>query len=146
MFKIIAALAVATGGAGYGLYTYTDLFGGSHDCPLSGKTCGLKPAPASAGADCCLAREECCDVVAPCCSADKAVTARAKPAAGCTDAVCCAAKPASAAATALCCADPCLLCAFLACEGCADCALCCLGGATNARAAVAGPAAVLATK
>jgi hypothetical protein len=140
MFKIIALVGMLAGGAGYAAYEYTDLFG------CKGKTCPLSNTqqPVAATPSCCQPGADCCEVSASCCDAGSTAKVVAKTT-GCTDS-CCSPKTTTTAATKVvaCCAHPCIACALLACEACADCAACC--GATNAKAAVAGPAALVPVK
>src|SRR5262249_54891770 len=106
MFKMVALLGLVAGGAGYGLYTHTDLFcckGGHGCCLLPNKPCcddAATPSPS-----CCTAGSECCDASAECCLTDKHATAASKTASGakaksCCGDVCCPACPA-------CCSDCC---------------------------------------
>lgn len=131
MFKVIALVGAIAGGATYGLYSQTDIFGGKCNggaCSLEAKksccegkeattpSCCATPCPA-----CAKGCDECCEVCEVCCAEGKAVTATAS--APKADA-CCATKV-SAVKASPCCAEP-----------CGECTI-------EAKTAVAGPAAAL---
>src|SRR5581483_5666746 len=136
------------GGAGYGLYTHTDLFGckGSHECCLLAKKSCCEEA-ATPKLTCCQQGSECCDVGAECCATGTAVLAGVT---GEKTEACCAAKAKLVAAKAGCC-PACPECCVACCGDCCGevcCSLCpaCCGACcgNSAKVAVAGPAAVLA--
>jgi hypothetical protein len=151
MFKVIALVGALAGGAAYGVYSHTDYFG--DNCPFGGKKCCQTGATEAASPSCCATPcpacskgcDECCDVCDLCCGAATSVISATspEPQAGCPA---CAGLKVSATRTAkaACCADPCPLCAT-SCETCCPacptvCGACC---GTSAKAAVAGPAAVV---
>ena len=141
MFKILAIVGAIAGGTTYGLYAHTDLFKecAGTNCPLS-TAAEIKPCCQESAApktECCEPGESCCEEKASCCSTKAAA---AKPAS------CCASKtvPVSTAKAA-CCADPCPQCEIdcsVCCPACPTmCASCC---GDSAKAAIAGPAAIVA--
>lgn len=154
MFKIIALIGAIAGGTTYGLYAHTDLFGDKchGNCPLAAKSCCngnvnatpsccVTPCP-----DCAKGCDECCDVCDLCCGAATAVAVSTKTNGSAGFPACCSDKTTLVSAKkAACCADPCPSCTPN-CEACCPacptvCGACC---GVSAKAAVAGPAAVVA--
>jgi hypothetical protein len=115
MFKIIALCGAIAGGATYGLYTQTDVFGSK---------CGGDGCPLAALKSCCESNEPSAEPKSPCCESGSAATAPES---------CCLSK-ASAKKAASCCANPCPECVKAACEACPTCADCCGDGAKTAVA------------
>jgi hypothetical protein len=136
MFKLIALLGVVAGGAAYGLYSQTDLFGSKcGTCSQAKKSCceketltALPPCCAVPCPSCAANCDDCCDICDVCCGAAVQLSsgvAIAKPEA------CCAAKATTvqvATKAAACCVGLCAACGT-ACDGCAlcafDCGACC---------------------
>jgi hypothetical protein len=128
MFKILAIVGAIAGGTTYGLYAHTDLFKdcGGTNCPVS-VAAEAKPCCQESSApkpECCEPGASCCEEKASCCSTK--ATAAKLPA-------CCASKTLPVS-TAACCANPCPQCAI-------ECSVCC---GDSAKAAIAGPAAIVA--
>src|SRR5262245_13835811 len=126
MFKMVAILAVVAGGAGYGLYAHTDLFGSkSEPTPVAKMPCCTEGNGSTAiKPSCCQSGDACCEVLADCCTTGSVASATStKPAS------CCATKTATVATKpAPCCAVLCAACGDI-CDGCSlcqiDCAACC---------------------
>ena len=128
MFKILAIVGAIAGGTTYGLYAHTDLFKqcSGTNCPLS-TAAEIKPCCQESAApktECCEPGASCCEEKASCCST-KAAAAKLP--------ACCASKTLPVS-TAACCANPCPQCAI-------ECSVCC---GDSAKAAIAGPAAIVA--